>query len=159
MQLRLPTADAVRLLQDYLDHAIPLVPQMQVRVAELNAEQLVLSAPLAPNRNHIGTVFGGSLNALATLACWGFVWLALHERGAHIVIHEGHMKFRKPATGDFDAICQLPDPATVSNFVTTFERRGRARITLQAQIICDDRVVAEFEGTFAAIAPADGGSA
>ncbi|HEX7031339.1 MAG TPA: YiiD C-terminal domain-containing protein [Gammaproteobacteria bacterium] len=144
-------ADAVRLLQKYLDHSIPLVPQMQVRVERLTDAALVLSAPLEPNRNHIGTVFGGSLNALGTLACWGLVWLALHGRDAHIVIHEGRMKFRKPATAGFSAACALPEEATLQNFVAQYERRGRARINLQAGIVCDDRIVAEFEGVFAAI--------
>lgn len=148
-----PPADAVRLLQDYVDHAIPLVPQMQVRVSELTESALVLEAPLAPNRNHIGTVFGGSLNALATLACWGLVWLALHGRGAHIVIHEGRMKFGKPATGDFSAACRLPDAATLEQFVAQYERRGRARLNLVADVRCEEGVVAEFEGAFAAIDP------
>lgn len=148
-----PPADGVRLLQEYLDHAIPLVPQMQVRVARLNDAQLVLDAPLAPNRNHIGTVFGGSLNALATLACWGLVWLALHGRGAHIVIHEGRMKFGRPATGDFSAVCPLPERSVLENFVVQYERRGRARLNLTANIVCTGEIVAEFEGAFAAIDP------
>lgn len=146
-----PPADAVRMLQDYLDHAIPLVPQMQVRVATLNDAELVLTAPLAPNRNHIGTVFGGSLNALGTLACWGLVWLALQDRGAHIVIHEGRMKFHKPATADFSAACTIPEDDRLQRFVAQYRRRGRARITLHADISCNGRNVAEFEGAFAAI--------
>lgn len=148
-----PPADAVRLLQDYVNHAIPLVPQMQVSVSALTDTHLVLDAPLAPNRNHIGTVFGGSLNALATLACWGLVWLALHGRGAHIVIQEGRMKFGSPATGDFSAMCLLPERAVLENFVAQYERRGRARISLTANVLCESRVVAEFTGEFAAIDP------
>lgn len=151
-----PPADATRLLQEYLDHAIPLVPQMRVRVATLDDMQLVLDAPLEPNRNHIGTVFGGSLNALATLACWGLVWLTLHGRGAHIVIHEGRMKFGKPATGDFSAVCPLPETAMLENFVAQYERRGRARLNLTAHIVCRGETVAEFEGAFAAIDPKRG---
>ncbi|HEX7046747.1 MAG TPA: YiiD C-terminal domain-containing protein [Gammaproteobacteria bacterium] len=152
-----PPADAVRLLQDYLDHSIPLVPQMQVRVETLTDTQLVLAAPLAPNRNHIGTVFGGSLNGLATLSCWGLVWLALHGRDAHIVIHEGHMKFHKPATAEFSAVCMIPEADALQGFVTQYERRGRARINLHANIVCDGKSVAEFNGAFAAINAARNG--
>ena len=146
-----PPAEAVRLLQEYLDHSIPLVTHMQVRVLELNDQYLTLAAPLAPNRNQIGTVFGGSLNGLATLACWGLVWLALHGRDAHIVIHEGNMKFHKPATAEFSAICAIPEESTLQRFVTQYERRGRARINLHANIICGGKSVAEFSGAFAAI--------
>lgn len=146
-------ADSARLLQEYLDHAIPLVPQMQVQVDELSDTGLVLSAPLAPNRNHIGTVFGGSLNGIATLACWGLVWLLLHGRGAHIVIHEGRMKFSRPATARFVAICNIPERDILENFTNQYTQRGRARIALTASVLCDNSKVAEFEGSFAAINP------
>lgn len=144
-------ADAVRLLQEYLDHAIPLVSHMQVSVASFDDEALTLTAPLEPNRNHIGTVFGGSLNGLATLACWGLVWLALHDRGAHIVIHEGRMKFSKPATGNFSAVCARPSSDILESFVTQYAERGRARIALTATVNSNGIAVAEFEGRFAAM--------
>lgn len=150
MNLLQSPADACALLQDYLDHAIPLVPQMQVHVRELTPQYLVLAAPLTPNRNHIGTVFGGSLNGLATLACWGLVWLALHGRDAHIVIQEGHMKFMKPATDDFTARCAIPTGDTLAKFIAQFDRRGKARLILSAEIECKGMAVASFEGSFAA---------
>lgn len=146
-----PPGQAESLLQEYLDHAIPLVPHMQVHVAELSDTTLRLEAPLAPNRNHIGTVFGGSLNALATLSCWGLVWLALHDRNAQIVIHEGSMKFMKPANGDFAAVCKLPPEQELRKFIEQFEHQGRARITLTAEIHCNDKIAARFEGGFAAM--------
>lgn len=147
------SGDAARLLQEYLDHAIPLVPQMQVSVDALSDTALVLSAPLAPNRNHIGTVFGGSLNGLATLSCWGLVWLLLHGRNAHIVIHESHMKFSRPATGTFSAGCTIPGENILDDFVRQYEQRGRARLGLAAEVLCENATVATFEGSFAAIDP------
>ena len=47
---------------------------MGVKVESLDEDYLTLFAALAPNINHIGTAFGGSLHGLATLACWGVVW-------------------------------------------------------------------------------------
>src|SRR5690606_859163 len=145
------TAGYERLLLNDLKHVYQLVPQMQERVEEMREDALVLHAPLAPNRNHIGTVFGGSLNALATLSCWSLVWLALHGRGAQIVIHEGHRKFNRQATGDVSAVCALPDADLLQQFVARFDARGRARIALHARIVCEGRDVAEFEGGFAAL--------
>lgn len=146
-----PREEAARLLQEYLEHSIPLVPQMQIRVVELNDAHLVLGAPLAPNRNHIGTVFGGSLNGLATLSCWGLVWLLLHGRGAQIVIREGNMKFRRPATSEFTAHCPLPPQDVQRQFVEQFQRRGRAGLDLEAEVHCNGSRVAEFQGNFVAI--------
>ncbi|HEX6928426.1 MAG TPA: YiiD C-terminal domain-containing protein, partial [Gammaproteobacteria bacterium] len=79
------------------------------------------------------------------------VWLALHERGAQIVIHEGRMKFNRPATGDFSAACILPAGKKLADFVAQYERRGKARIALTARIDCGGQTVAEFEGAFAAM--------
>src|SRR5690606_33240492 len=52
----------------FLHAKIPLARAMGVRVERCDSEGLVLTAPLEPNHNHLGTAFGGSLAALATLA-------------------------------------------------------------------------------------------
>ena len=59
---------------------IPLTRAMGVRVESYDGQQLVLTAPLALNHNHLGTAFGGSLSALATLAGYGLLWLDLGDR-------------------------------------------------------------------------------
>ncbi|MGD8828046.1 MAG: YiiD C-terminal domain-containing protein, partial [Gammaproteobacteria bacterium] len=61
-------------LSEYLHHSIPLIAHMGVEVCPVGEDGIRLRAPLAPNSNHIGTAFGGSLHGLATLACWGLVW-------------------------------------------------------------------------------------
>src|SRR6185437_9570573 len=48
-------------LERYMHAHIPLVAQMQVKVASADAAGLRLTAPLAPNINHERTAFGGSL--------------------------------------------------------------------------------------------------
>lgn len=143
--------DAVPALQEYLDHSIPLLRHMQVAVSSLDAHGLVITAPLEPNRNHIGTAFGGSLNSLATLAAWGLVWLLLLDRDAQIVIHEGTMKFRKPALDDFSARCRLPNDAVMQDFVERYRKKGRSRIQLAVDVICQGKTIGEFHGSFAAI--------
>ena len=47
---------------------MPLSQAMQVTVVEASFQQVVLTAPLAPNINHRETVFGGSASAVAILA-------------------------------------------------------------------------------------------
>ncbi|MDX1443597.1 MAG: YiiD C-terminal domain-containing protein [Gammaproteobacteria bacterium] len=144
---------APQLLQDYLDHAIPQVAHMQAKVLSCDEEGLQLKAPLEPNKNHIGTVFGGSLNSMATLSAWGLVWLLLHERGAAIVIKDGTMKFLRPATEDFTARCPLPPQALLEDFLQQYEQKGSAQLTLNAEVLCGKRKVAVFEGRFVARKP------
>ncbi len=65
-----PENMTTRGLEAFLHEKIPLTKAMGLHVAESNARRLVLEAPLAANRNHLGTAFGGSLHALPTLACY-----------------------------------------------------------------------------------------
>ncbi len=55
-------------IESYLHREIPITAAMGIRVESYNEKELVLTAPLEPNHNHLGTAFGGSLSAIATLA-------------------------------------------------------------------------------------------
>ena len=52
----------------YLHTHIPISKAMGVEVVERSEAAITLSAPFAPNINHQGTVFGGSIASVATLA-------------------------------------------------------------------------------------------
>ncbi|MEX2502170.1 MAG: YiiD C-terminal domain-containing protein, partial [Trueperaceae bacterium] len=89
-------------LEALLHHAIPLAGALQVRVAEVGVGGIRLQAPLAPNRNHRGTGFGGSLSALGILAGWSLVRAGLADEdldGARLVIQRHEIDFGAPATG------------------------------------------------------------
>lgn len=146
-------AGSMRRLEHYLHDAIPLVKHMQVRVTGLDERALTLHAPLAPNRNHIGTGFGGSLQGLATLSCWGLLWLLFEDRPTHIVVQECHMRFLKPACADFRAVCPAPEQALLQRCRDTMQARGRARLDLIADVYSDTRHVGHFTGRFVALRP------
>jgi thioesterase domain-containing protein len=124
---------------------------MQVRVIERTEEHLILGAPLAPNRNHLGTAFGGSLNAIATLTGYSAVWLALDDSNAHVVIRESAIAFRRPVLGEIRAKCPLPDQALLDAFRSDFIRKGKARLSLQVFIDHEGVRAVEFVGTFVAV--------
>lgn len=145
-----PMARAAR-LEQYLYRAIPLVTHMQVRVLELNAAHLILGAPLAPNSNHIGTGFGGSLQGLATLAGWGMVWLLLEGLHAHIVIQENRMRFLAPVQDDFTASCPVPTTTVAQQFIAAYQRRGRARLELTVQVNSGGQQAGVLIGQFVAM--------
>ena len=67
------TMSGARRIQEVLHSKIPITRAMGVRVAEYDGRRLVLSAPLDANVNHLGTAFGGSLNALAVLSGYGLL--------------------------------------------------------------------------------------
>src|SRR5688572_1616471 len=120
--------DAALRLENYLRASIPLVAHMDVRVLGADLKGIVLEAPLAPNRNHVGTAFGASLHGVATLACWGLMWLALEEHGEReIVVGESQMRYRLPAKGTFQARCPVPAPDSLLELSADYATRGRAR--------------------------------
>lgn len=146
--------DLGRALQETLDHEIPLARAIGLAVAGYDASGLALRAPLAPNMNHKSTAFAGSLNAVATLAGWGLVWLILRERGLRgtVVIHESATQYRRPVSADFVARCPAPAPDQTGRFVATLCRRGKARLALVVEISDDDgRVAVAFTGSYVAL--------
>jgi thioesterase domain-containing protein len=137
-------------LERYMHAQIPLVAQMQVKVAALDDSGLTLTAPLAPNINHERTAFGGSLASLMTLACWGYLWLLLEEEmPLHIVVNEARVNYLKPVSTDLDALCPPPAAALMEKFRQTLARRGKARIELDAEMLQDGMPAARYTGSFA----------
>lgn len=135
----------------YLHEQIPLTRAMGAEVIACDGAHLVVTAPLALNHNHLGTAFGGSLNTLATLAGYAFLWLTLKDRTAHIVIRKSQIQFNRPVRGELRAICQAPDDKTLAGFREAFARKGKARLELRVEIVEVDTVAVEFTGIFVAI--------
>ena len=138
-------------IENFLHEQIPLTRAMGVRVAEWDGARLVVTAPLEPNHNHLGTAFGGSLAAVATLAGYALLWLALEDRTAHIVIRSSTMNYQRPVRRGIRAVCVKPDDAVMAEFREKFHRAGKARITLRVVIEEDDVPCVEFEGVFVAL--------
>ncbi|MES2658573.1 MAG: thioesterase domain-containing protein [Verrucomicrobiota bacterium] len=136
---------------EFLHEQIPITRAMGVKVESIAGGGLVLTAPLAPNHNHLGTAFGGSLGAIATLAGYGLLWLQLGDRGAHIVVKGSSLRYPHPVRGDIRAVCEAPDAVVLADFKETFAKKGKARIRLVVNIVEDDRVCVEFEGEYVAM--------
>ena len=142
-----------RALDDYLRSEIPLYDAMDASVAHADFDSVVIAAPLAPNSNHQGTAFGGSIASLATLACWGWLWTRLQpdHAGAALVVARADIEYLKPVTGAFTARCDAPPPADVEAMFAALARKGRARVQL-ASVVADASgiVCARYTGDFAA---------
>lgn len=140
-------------LETVLHHDIPLTRDMGIKVLAWQDRQLRLHLPLAQNVNHKSTLFGGSLYCGAVLAGWGWLYLRLKEAGiddGHIVIQGGQISYPLPVKRDAVAICDAPDDATWERFVKLYQRRGRARLTLNTRIVAEgsDASAVEFVGQY-----------
>jgi thioesterase domain-containing protein len=139
-------------LQALLDTQIPLAKALQVRAVAAGDAAVVLAAPLAPNANHAGTAFGGSLYSLAVLAAWGWLTraLALATLEASVVIQEGRIRYHSPVLSEFTATCFAPHAAAWQRFHTALQRRGIARLELRCELHSQTEPAAELVGQFVA---------
>ena len=144
-------AQQLRETEKFFHQQIPITRAMGVRVAAYDGQHFTLVAPIALNFNHLGTAFGGSLSAVATLAGYGLLWLELRDRTCHLVIRQSSLSFRRPVRKEIVAICRRPDEATLRAFKEAFVQRNKARIGLDVTIEEDGLVAVAFQGLFVAL--------
>lgn len=135
---------------------MPVTQHLGIEPAGYRHGVLTLRAPLAANVNHKGTAFGGSLNAIATLAGWSVLWLALreHDLPGEVVIQDSTVRYLRPVTGDFQARSGPPEPEALSRLLSAVRRRGRGRISLVAEVEDQGGVAVSFSGRYVVHAPA-----
>jgi thioesterase domain-containing protein len=140
-------------LRDYFHEHIPLSKAMAVEVEVATPQVVRLVAPLAPNTNHHGTVFGGSASAVAVLSAWGLLHVAMVDANikADLVVQKSSMNYELPITGEFTAEAIAPAPEKWQRFLAMLLKYKRARISIRSVLICDGQKVGEFEGDFVAI--------
>ncbi|MEK8089057.1 YiiD C-terminal domain-containing protein [Thermithiobacillus plumbiphilus] len=144
--------DKAQLLQTLLLTEIPLTQALQLQVESLDDQGLRLRAPLLPNLNQERSAFAGSLNALVTLAGWGMTWSLISEAGlqAAILIQDSRIQYLWPVHQDFSAFCPPPEPSEAQRFIRALAQKGRARLSLSAEIQADGRLLATFAGRYVA---------
>lgn len=140
-------------LEAYLHAQIPLSKALGVSVTSVSTDSVRVMAPLEPNLNHRGTVFGGSASAVAVLAAWSLLHLKVLSAGltAQLVIQRNTMDYDRPINDAFAARSELTDPPRWERFRRTLERRGRARISVDSVLTCGDEVAGRFSGEFVAL--------
>lgn len=143
--------DLLRDTERFLHEQIPLTQAMGVKIESYDGTQLVITAPLEPNHNHLGTAFGGSLSALTTLTGYAMLWLQLGDRKAHIVIRESNIRYKRPVEGLLRAVCMRPDDTALAEFKSVFQSTGKAHLKLQVQVVHAEQICVLFEGDFVAL--------
>lgn len=136
--------------EKFLHEQIPITRAMGLRVVANDESGFTVEAPVSLNFNHLRTAFGGSINAVATLAGYGFLWMELNEAAAHVVVAESSIRFLQPVRETIRATCLRPDANSLATFRDQFAEKRKARITLRVQVTEAGKIAAEFEGRFVA---------
>src|SRR6478752_6898344 len=137
-------------VEKYLHEQIPITRAMGLRVVAYDAHGFTVEAPVALNSNHLRTAFGGSINAVATLAAYGFLWLELNDAAAHVVVAESSIRFLRPVRETIRAVCRRPSDEELAAFRRQFVEKGKAKITLHVNVTEAGEIAAEFQGRFVA---------
>ncbi|HEX8899150.1 MAG TPA: YiiD C-terminal domain-containing protein [Chthoniobacterales bacterium] len=136
--------------EKFLHEQIPITRAMGLRVVANDESGFTVEAPVALNSNHLRTAFGGSINAVATLAAYGFLWIELSDAAAHVVVAESSIRFVRPVRETIRATCVRPDAKSLAAFRDRFAEKGKARIALRVSVTEAGATAAEFEGHFVA---------
>lgn len=138
-------------LQERLHQQIPLSQFMQVEVIQADDKCIGLECALLPNHNHLGTAFGGSLTCLMILAAYCQIFRIINQTG-HVVIKSSSTEFLLPVEEKLHAICAAPEVEAVSQFLKVYNKKGRARLTLESQIVlADGRIACRMKSEFVGI--------
>src|SRR3954463_7203351 len=109
--------------EKFLHEQIPITRAMGLRVVANDESGFTVEAPVALNSNHIRTAFGGSINAVATLAAYGFLWVELNEAAAHVVVAESSIRFLRPVRETIRATCARPEEKRLDEFRGQFSEK------------------------------------
>lgn len=141
-------------LQTFLHAGIPLARAMQLAVDAIDADGIVLRAPLAPNRNHYGTAFGGAIAAVTVMTAWSLLHARLQSAGGYtaLVVKRSETEYDRPIDGDFTAHARLADATQWPEFERTLRHTGKARIAVAVQLVCGTQTAVRFTGEFVATA-------
>ena len=124
---------------------------MGLRVVANDDAGFSVAAPVALNSNHLGTAFGGSINAVATLAAYGLLWLELRDEAADVVIRDSSIRFFRPIHETITATCARPDAAELTELKAKLRTKAKARIALAVQVEENGALAAQLQATFVAV--------
>ncbi|NQY24769.1 MAG: YiiD C-terminal domain-containing protein [Campylobacteraceae bacterium] len=138
---------------EYIQKNIPITKELGVSISKYTGDLLVIDAPLAANINHKNSAFGGSLSSIAILSAWALLFVKQKELKLDVtlVIQESKFSFLLPVLKDFQALAYTPKEEDFSKFLKILNKKGKARLKIYSEIICDGRVCGTHEGSYVAI--------
>lgn len=137
-------------IEEYLYYHIPITRALGVIAIAFSKKEVKFEAPLSNNINHRSTAFGGSISSLLITTGWSYLRMLFDEEEnvPRIVIGRSATNYVRPINEDFTSELIIPEKETVEKFMKMYERFGKARITLRAEIRKEGNLLADFEGDF-----------
>lgn len=139
-------------LLSFLHEQIPLTKSLGLSIVSIDEKGAVIRAPLAPNLNHLGGAFGGSLATMMILSGYILLYdrLLKNNHHAHVILSKEESEYLLPVKTDIEVLAKSPSLEEWENFEKTFIRKGIARIVIHSEISQKAGPSAIFTGEFVA---------
>lgn len=130
-----------------------LIPQTRnfgINITKIDDAELIVHGSYAQNKNHLDIVFGGSIAAISITTAWSLLQHKIQQAGLQgkLVIKQQEVKFLLPVNTDFECIATLPSAEAWSQFAEAYRQHGRARMTVNARVVCESKTTSTFQGLF-----------
>lgn len=143
--------NVLQLLTERIHRDIPLTRHIDFRYERFDGNQLVLSVPLAANKNDKQTMFAGSIVSLCTLGGWSLTTLLAEQLvpQVDVLAVRGDIRYKLPTLDDAQIIVTA-DADKLAHMAKSFAAKQRAKMSVVAELVASNGVCAVFEGDYLA---------
>jgi len=141
-------ADLADFMNAVIEHGVPPMHSLGIRVVELRPGHVIGAAPLAGNVNHLGTMYAGTLFGLAEMLGGALFVASFDVERFYPTVKDVQIRYRRPATTDARAEASL-DADTIARLRREADDHGKAKFELDATITdSTGEVVATTRGIY-----------
>ncbi len=116
-----------------LEQGVDILQKMGMKVVGLEKNKARIKMPFEPNRNHIGSAYGGSLFCLAEFS-GGVIFAASFDFAKYFpLVKEFSIRYRRPATTDMYLDVAL-SPEEVERISREADEKGKADYSLDLEL-------------------------
>ncbi|MDN5743539.1 MAG: thioesterase domain-containing protein [Nocardioidaceae bacterium] len=127
---------------------IPIIAAMDLEVIELERTAVAARLPTAPNRNHFGVTYAGSLFTVAEVLGGLFPRTSLTTDGGVPLVKRLEIDFLLPATSDVVARATLTEDE-IARILAEYADRGKSNFELVTEVSdAGGAVVARTRGDY-----------
>lgn len=132
--------DQLEAIRQGMSAPFPFVERTGFEVVELRPGHCRARMPLAPNVNHIGTMYAGALYTLAELPGGAMALATFDASRFYPVVKEMHIRFQALARTDVEVVVSLDDDE-IARIRTEAEERGKADWSWECRLTDTDGTV------------------
>ncbi|MFD1122690.1 YiiD C-terminal domain-containing protein [Methylophilus flavus] len=142
-----------QLEQNFENTLFKLIPQTKnlgIKITRIEDHQITVHGSYALNKNHLDIVFGGSIAGISITTAWSLMQSKIEQAGlkGNLVIKSQEIDYLLPVKTDFECVASFQALDDWESFKKTYQEKGRAKVTVTAQIVSESKTTSKFQGVF-----------